>query len=158
MEEIEGVPDTSSNLGMIRFDSRTAEKDGGVKIELRSFVRSMTPARHDEVISAHRREAQFAGFKEEIDEYGTWLFHRENRLISTAAEIYRDMTGQEPEITAVHVGLEPSAFSEKAPHLQMINVGMDIADPHTVHERIYIDTIRPFALFMKQLLEKISSF
>ena len=58
MEEIEGVIDTSSNLGMVRFDSRRAGKDSRVMIEIMSFVRSMTPAYHDEVISSHRKEAE----------------------------------------------------------------------------------------------------
>ncbi len=156
MEEIEGVIDTSSNLGMVRFDSRRAGKDSRVMIEIMSFVRSMTPAYHDEVISSHRKEAEVQGFREEIDEYRTWVFDPQNPLLHIMADIYREIAGSEPEITAVHVGLEPSAFCEKSEDLHMINVGADVIDPHTVHERVHTDTIRPFAFLMAKTLEKIA--
>ena len=156
MEEIDGIVDTSSNLGMVRFDSRKAGKDRSVPVEVMSFVRSMTPEYHDEVISAHRREAESQGFQEEIEEYRTWPFNRQNPLLQIMEGIYRELTGSEPEITAVHVGLEPSAFCEKSPDLHMINVGADIIDPHTVRERVCVDTIRPFALLLSQTLEKIA--
>ena len=38
----------------------------------------------------------------------------------------------------------------------MINVGADVIDPHTLHERVHTDTIRPFALLMAKTLEKIA--
>ena len=70
-------------------------------------------------------------------------------------EACRRVTGKEPEVTAEHVGLEPSVFCGKADHLYMINVGADIIDPHTVHERVRVDTIRPFALTMTEVLSMI---
>ena len=153
MKEIEGVIDTSSNLGMVRF---RADGSKGINIHVMSFVRSMTPAFHDEVIAAHRRAADKYGFLEEIDEYRTWQFDSSNPLLRMAAESYCKITGDEPEITAVHVGLEPSAFCEKSENLSMINIGADIIDPHTVYERVNVDTIRPFALVITDILEKIS--
>ena len=153
MKEIDGVVDTSSNLGMVRF---RADRPDDTDVHVMSFVRSMTPSFHDEVIAAHRSAAEKYGFSEEIDEYRTWRFDSSNPLLRMAAESYREVTGKEPEITAVHVGLEPSAFCEKSDRLSMINIGADIIDPHTVHERVHVDTIRPFALVISDILEKIS--
>lgn len=153
MKEIGGVIDTSSNLGMVRF---RAEGPEDTAVHVMSFVRSMTPSCHDKVIAAHRSAADKYGFREEIDEYRTWQFDSSNPLLRMTAESYCKITGNEPEITAVHVGLEPSAFCEKSDHLSMINIGADIIDPHTVHERVNVDTIRPFALVIADVLEKIS--
>ncbi len=188
MEELDGVVDTSSNLGVVRFHAEDSlrhlqaeapeeemdqsrnqkdenedglifnrkEKEKQVPIHVMSFVRSMTPSYHDDVIAAHRRAAQKYGFLEEIDEYRTWRFDSSNPLLRMAADAYRRITGCEPEITAVHVGLEPSAFCEKSDRLSMINIGADIIDPHTVHERVHVDTIRPFALVIDDILKRIS--
>jgi di/tripeptidase len=38
----------------------------------------------------------------------------------------------------------------------MLNMGADVLDPHTVHERVYVDSIRPFALTLAALIERIA--
>ena len=42
----------------------------------------------------------------------------------------------------------------KHPGMEMINMGADVADPHTVHERVYLDSVGPFALTLKALIER----
>lgn len=172
MEDIPEVVDTSSNLGMIQFpasgsnagriretDKKNPDASAPVRTAefyVKSFSRSMTASHRDELLRDHSDAAKRYGFEEDTEGYGIWHFDRNNPLLRLAADVYRGMTGEEPEVTAVHVGLEPSAFCEKAEGLQMINVGPDIIDAHSVHERANVDTIRPFALFMAELLEQIA--
>ncbi len=156
MEELPGIPDTSSNLGMVRCCARELCRDSGrTEIRVMTFARSMTPKYHDEVLREHRQAAEKYGFRDEISEYGVWRFDSRNPLIRLMKDACRTAAGTEPEVTAEHVGLEPSVFCEKADHLHMINVGADIIDPHTVHERVHVDTIRPFALTMAEVLSMI---
>ncbi len=155
MKEIPEMPDTSSNLGMVKCCAQeiAGGEVGGICVK--TFARSMTPEYHDEVLREHREAAEKYGFRDDISEYGVWRFDSGNPLIRLTSQAFRRITGKEPEVTAEHVGLEPSVFCGKADHLHMINVGADIIDPHTVHERVHVDTIRPFALVMAEVLEMI---
>lgn len=158
MTELPEVVDTSSNLGMLRFCAAEAFRTGGRDAaRVMTFVRSMNAEYHDAALSDHREAAARYGFREELTEYGIWRFDPGNPLISIASEAYREVTGGEPEVTAVHVGLEPSVFCEKSDHLHMINVGADVIDPHTVYERVHVDTIRPLALMLAKTLERIAA-
>ena len=155
MEDLPGIPDTSSNMGMVRCCVRETEAGAENEIRVMTFARSMTPEYHDEVLREHRLAAEKYGFCDDISEYGVWRYDPANPLIRLMKEACRRVTGKEPEVTAEHVGLEPSVFCGKADHLYMINVGADIIDPHTVHERVRVDTIRPFALTMTEVLSMI---
>ncbi|MCI8284866.1 MAG: aminoacyl-histidine dipeptidase [Firmicutes bacterium] len=151
MKEIPGIVDTSSNLGKIicRAD------DDSIQIQI--FHRSMDSKFCEEVVSQRENCASAAGFKLiDFEEYKAWKFNEDNPLMKTASQAYREVAGLEAEQAVVHVGLEPSVFGEKNPNLFMICMGADIADPHTIHERVYIDSIKPFALTLKRTIQKIA--
>ncbi len=156
MKELSGVVDVSSNLGMVHFCAESGTYPE-CEISVMSFARSMTPEYHDEILASHKRDALHFGFCDEVEEYRTWCFDRENQLLGIMKAEYLSLTGQEPEITAVHVGLEPSVFGEKKQGLQMISVGPDIMDAHSIHERVHVDTIEPLAYLIAGTLEKISN-
>ena len=48
--------------------------------------------------------------------------------IRDRCESFRAAAGREMEVTAVHVGLEPSVLGEKAPGMTMVSTGPDILD------------------------------
>ena len=69
--------------------------------------------------------------------------------------VYRRETGRDMEITAVHVGLEPSVFRAKAPGLVMASAGPDILDAHSVDERAPLDGLPDYALLLAGAMEAL---
>ena len=51
------------------------------------------------------------------------------------------MTGEDIRVVAIHAGLECGTFKIRNPKLDMIRIGPDIHDPHSIHETLYLDSI-----------------
>jgi dipeptidase D len=149
MEALPDLPDTSCNLG------KAVCNDESIHVML--FERSSSRKWHDELMKRHSEAAQRCGFElTDLEEYMPWVFNGDNPLMQAAAEEYESITGEKANLSAVHVGLEPSVFAAKREGMYMINMGADVLDPHTVHERVYVDSIRPFALTLAALIERIA--
>ncbi len=151
MKELPDHVDTSCNLGKIICDAADAEH--GMHAFL--FERSSRKEWHDELLKLHAEAAGSAGFRlSDLEEYMPWTFDHENPLMTAAAEEYERVTGEKAEKSAVHVGLEPSVLGAKRPGMEMVNMGADVIDPHTIHERVYLDSVGPFALTLRALIER----
>jgi len=59
-------------------------------------------------------------------------------------EIYRHLFGQEPEVKAVHAGLECGIIGEKYPDLDMISIGPTIRYPHSPEEKVSLSSVEKF--------------
>ena len=68
---------------------------------------------------------------------------------------YHDLFKQYPEVKAIHAGLECGLFLQKYPGLDMISFGPTIKGAHTPDERIRIDTVDKFWIFLLAMLEQI---
>lgn len=151
MKELPDHVDTSCNLGRIICDA-VAASDG---MHVLVFERSSSAQWHDELLRLHSAAAKATGFVlSGLEEYGPWSFQKDDPLMNAAVEEYERVTGRRAVKSAVHVGLEPSVLGAKNPKMKMINMGADVLDPHTVNERVNIDSIGPFALTLAALIER----
>ena len=67
----------------------------------------------------------------------------------------RAIFAKEPEIKAIHAGLECGLFLEKYPHLDMISFGPTLRDVHSPNERIEIPTVARWWAHLLELLKHI---
>ena len=95
-----------------------------------------------------------AGFTLSVTGYPGWPGDRSNPLAQALDRVYRAQRGWGLEISAVHVGLEPSVFRAKAPELVMVSTGPDILDAHSVDERAPLAGLADYALLLAGLLEE----
>ena len=65
------------------------------------------------------------------------------------------MFGKEPEIEAIHAGLECGLLASKAPGLDMISLGPEMHDVHTPMEKISISSVERTWNFLKFVLKKL---
>ena len=69
--------------------------------------------------------------------------------------IYADMFGKEPNVVAIHAGLECGLFAKKIAGLDLISCGPDMFDVHTPDERLCISsTIRVWD-YLKEVLKRL---
>lgn len=70
-----------------------------------------------------------------------WPYDPDSRLLENTKRIYREQNGAEITVLTVHAGLECGTFKALKPDLDMISIGPDLADVHTVNETLYMNSI-----------------
>ena len=68
---------------------------------------------------------------------------------------YVDMFGKEPEVVAIHAGLECGLLSEKLPGLDCVSIGPNMHDIHTSRETLEIESTRRTWEFLLAVLKAL---
>ena len=69
-------------------------------------------------------------------------------------ETYKQMYGKEPEVVAIHAGLECGILSDKLPGLDCVSIGPNMLDIHTSREKLEIASTRRTWEFLLEILKK----
>lgn len=86
-----------------------------------------------------------------------WQPQAKSLLQDAAVSAYGSISdGGRPIVTVEHGGLEPSIFAKKKPNLQMISIGPTIEEPHSVTERVQVDTVLPFYNWLSKIIELLN--
>jgi dipeptidase D len=148
-QEIEGLVETSTNLASIKaLDEETLE----IVTSQRSSVES---AKQD---TADRMASLFTLLGARVrhsDGYPGWKPDMSSEVLKLSEEVYRELFDQDPDVKAIHAGLECGLFLQKYPKLDMISFGPTIKGAHTPEERIRIDTVDKFWKFLLAILEQV---
>ena len=65
------------------------------------------------------------------------------------------MFGKDPEVKAIHAGLETAIIGEHFPGMDMISIGPQIEFPHSPDERVEITSVKTFWEYLVNMLEKL---
>ena len=146
--DIPGLVETSTNLAV------AARRNGDLDILLssRSSVESALRALRRRIRSAGSLAGADA---EEEDAYPGWEPDVSSRLLGVVKEVYAEHLG-EPEVGAIHAGLECGIIGEKYDGMDMVSFGPQIEFPHSPDERVKIDTVQSFYVVLRALLERLS--
>ncbi|MCK4750698.1 MAG: aminoacyl-histidine dipeptidase [Bacteroidales bacterium] len=147
-QEIPGLVETSTNLASVR---QRDEEFLEIVTSQRSSVES---AKRD---IADRMSSLFTLLGARVrhsDGYPGWKPNLESQVLRISKDVYKDLFKTEPEVKAIHAGLECGLFLQKYPDLDMISFGPTIKGAHTPEERIEIETVGKFWKFLLELLEK----
>ena len=132
--EVEGLVESSSNLGIFRLN-----RDG---LYARSFLRSSSGALELEIRNTQLALAAACGFEAAWQKTSdAWPVDPGSRMTKLAGEVYSELTGKVIVERAVHAGLECGTFKLLNPAVDMISIGPDIHDPHTVYETLDLDSM-----------------
>ncbi|MDR1600946.1 MAG: aminoacyl-histidine dipeptidase [Tannerella sp.] len=146
--DMEGLVETSTNLASVKMDAGNRIV---VCTSQRSSIESAKNAVADQVAAVFR----LAGAEVvHGDGYPGWAPNPDSKILTAARESYRKLFGKEPEIKAIHAGLECGLFLSKYPWLDMISFGPTLREVHSPDERIRIDTV---SLWWKHLLELLKN-
>ena len=129
--DIPGLVQTSTNLAII-------ETAGDVVTVSMSHRSSVDSAKKDvgQMIAAH---CELAGFSvEQGDGYPGWAPNVSSALLKQAKEVHAKLFGKEPEVKAIHAGLECGIIGEKYPGLDVISFGPTIQNAHSPTEQVSV--------------------
>ncbi|MCF6269554.1 MAG: aminoacyl-histidine dipeptidase [Melioribacteraceae bacterium] len=88
------------------------------------------------------------------DGYPGWQPNMDSELLKVAKEVYSEINNSEPEIKAIHAGLETGLLGAKYPGIDMISFGPTIEGAHSPDERLHIKATAKFYELVKAILLK----
>jgi dipeptidase D len=148
-KEIPDLVETSTNLASIRTH------DHG-EIEIVSSQRSSIASAKYHIASRIRGLFGLAGAKViHTDSYPGWTPNPDSELLKIIRESYRRLYGKDPEVRAIHAGLECGLFIEKYPDLDMVSIGPTIKGAHSPDERVEIQTVEKFWSWMLDIIKSV---
>jgi len=146
-QEIEGLVETSSNLAVVKdLDSDYIE----VVTSQRSSVESAKKDIADRLAAVF----QLGNFEvRHTDGYPGWKPNTNSPILAISTRVYKKLFHKDPEVKAIHAGLECGLFLEKYPYLDMISFGPTIKGAHTPDEKIHIESVTKFWKFLLEMLK-----
>ena len=135
--DIPGLVETSLNLATVT----TTGHQLTILISLRSSVASAMRATKRSL----RAIAELAGAEvTETEGYSGWKPDLGSPLLQIFRQVHEKTTGKDPELKAVHAGLECGVLGEKFPGMDMISFGPVIEGAHSPDERVKVDSVERF--------------
>jgi len=144
--DIPGLVETSANLAIV--------KTSASKIEIITTQRSSVTSEIEEIKHTFGAIMELGGAKVKYSAgYPGWKPNLNSNILKSAKSTYQSMFGKEPEIKAIHAGLECGIIGEKYPGMDMVSFGPTLADVHSPDEKLYIDTVDKFWNFLLGMLK-----
>jgi dipeptidase D len=148
-QEIHDLVETSTSLATIH----TTKKSLTIATSQRSSVNSANRYIADSVAAVF----DLAGAKVETsDGYPGWVPNLDSNILNLSKEVYKELFNKEPEIKAIHAGLECGILEGKNPGLDMVSFGPTIQGAHSPNERVNIETVEKFYHLLKGILKRIA--
>ena len=146
-QDIEGLVQTSLNMGIVKLGERFCATFS---------VRSSVNNEKEELLEQLKTLAAFyEGAYSQMGEYPAWEFRKESHLRDTMVRIYQEMFEKEPEVVAIHAGLECGLLGEKLPGLDCVSIGPQMHDIHTSREKLEIASTERTWKFLLEVLKNL---
>ncbi|MGF1747629.1 aminoacyl-histidine dipeptidase [Vibrio cionasavignyae] len=147
-DDIEGVVETSLNVGVITTEHNT--------VTVLCLIRSLIDSGRSQVEGMLTSVAELAGANIEFSgAYPGWKPDPDSAIMAIFRDMYEGIYGHKPNIMVIHAGLECGLFKEPYPNMDMVSFGPTIKFPHSPDEKVKIDTVALFWEQMVALLEAI---
>jgi dipeptidase D len=148
-QDIPDLVETSTNLATI------STEDG--KLQISTSQRSSIDSAKDYIASSVKAAFLLAGGKvTEGDGYPGWKPDMDSAILKTSKDVFKNLFNKEPEIKAIHAGLECGLLGAKNPGLDMISFGPTIQGAHSPDEKVNIETVEKFYDLLKGILKRIA--
>ena len=145
--DIPGLVQTSLNLGIAKLGERFT-----ATFSVRSSVNQEKQALLDKLRDL---VGFYGGSYSQMGEYPAWEYRKDSALRDTMVRIYRQMFGKEPEVLAIHAGLECGLLGQKIPGLDCVSIGPQMHDIHTSREKLEIASTERIWRFLLEVLKAL---
>ncbi len=151
-QRYEGITESSFNVGIVNFTSDSDAMSFYVPMRLNAAWPALVANMEFAAI------ANAFGYEMEVsdDLYMGWVEREGDVIAEYYAKAFKEYTGDDCIVTAVHGGLECADFADWNDKLQIVSVGPTVIDPHSTSERVPIDTIAPTIGSIATLLQYIA--
>ncbi|HUZ17371.1 MAG TPA: aminoacyl-histidine dipeptidase [Spirochaetia bacterium] len=146
--EIAALVASSTNLAAIHL----SEHEAHILTSQRGSLDSMTQDLSDRVGAI----VEHAGGRiKTFGIYPGWPPEPDSQLVKLCSRTYSKLNGKEPEIKAIHAGLECGVLGQKVPGSSLISFGPDIRGAHTPDERVHVQSTDRMWRFLLEVLKEL---
>ena len=151
-KEMPGLVETSTNLASVKM----REDEQGAYIEINTSQRSSIEAsKHHLKWAVEQALCMACDEVTHGDGYPGWAPNPHSELLETVRKAYKDLFGAEPQVLAIHAGLECGLFLEKYPYLDMVSIGPQMYGVHSPQERLSIPSTERCYRWLCRTLEEL---
>ncbi len=145
-DSMPGLVETSLNMGIISLE--------GGAFNMTMLIRSSVDSAKDDMVASLCSLYSIAGVSYEVTgDYSGWNPNMDSPILKSMQQAYNNKYGRQPEVMAIHAGLECGIIGGKYPNLDMISFGPTICFPHSPDEKVQISSVEKFWDFMVASLE-----
>ncbi len=146
-QDMPGLVQTSLNMGIAKL---------GNQFVTTYSVRSSVNDEKQALLGKLKEQVEFyGGTYSQMGEYPAWEYRKESHLRDTMVKRYTQMFGKEPQVLAIHAGLECGLLGEKLPGLDCVSIGPQMHDIHTSREKLEIASTERTWNFLLEVLKNL---
>jgi dipeptidase D len=143
--DIPGLVETSTNLAAVHIEGDVLKVITSQRSSVVSELHAM----------AERVEAAFFLGSFDVEhhgEYPGWKPNLQSHVLEVSRKSYVKLFGHEPEVKAIHAGLECGLFLEKFPDLDMISFGPTLRGVHAPGEKLELASLDKFVAHLNDVV------
>ena len=146
--DIPGLVETSTNVAVIKTVKDT--------IRMATSQRSSVASEIKDIAQSVSFIFELGGAQvEHTDAYPGWKPNMDSPILGVAKSAFRTLYGKDPEVKAIHAGLECGIIGERIPGMDMVSLGPTLEAVHSPDEKICIDTVERFWAFLLEILKRV---
>jgi dipeptidase D len=147
--DIAGLVETSTNLATLAIE------DGNLVIG--TSQRSSVETEKQDIVNQVSAVFRLSGLTLKYgDGYPGWKPNMQSKVLAATKAAHLQLFGIEPEIKAIHAGLECGLIGEVFPKMDMISFGPTIMGAHSPDEKLEIKTVEKFWNLVTKVLENVA--
>jgi dipeptidase D len=144
--DIPGLVETSTNVAVVRTEKKS--------VVVATSQRSSVASEIEEICESVAAVLDLGGAAVKgTDGYPGWKPNMNSEVLKLARSTYRQLFGKDPEVKAIHAGLECGIIGEKFPGMDMVSFGPTLDAVHSPDEKIYVDTVDRYWKFLLEILK-----
>lgn len=147
-QDLPDLVESSLNLGVL------GQTDDSVT--LTTSVRSSVDSIMVDIVGRLETLVRFTGSSsKKIGVYPAWSYEPESPIRDLCVRVYKDVTGHDAQIQAIHAGLECGLLKQKLPETDMISFGPNLFNVHTTDEHLSIQSVARTWTFVVAILAEL---
>ena len=145
--DIPDLVETSTSMAKIR-----TEEEVFIQLASRSSSNTQLEALRDKIEAI----SVLAGADAERGQaYPGWLPNLNSKVLAIMKEGAIELWDKDPEIKAIHAGLECGIIGTNYPDMQMISFGPNIRGAHSPDEKVQISSVQKYWGYLMETLQRI---
>ena len=157
-KEMPGLVETSTNLASIKMkeNDQCQMANGKYFVEINTSQRSSKePAKHHLKWAVEQALSMACDEVTHGDGYPGWAPNPHSPLLEVTKKAYVDLFKSEPQVLAIHAGLECGLFLEKYTYLDMVSIGPQMVGVHSPQEKLSIPSTERCFRWLCQILQSL---
>ena len=147
-KDMPGLVETSTNLASIKM------REGYIEVNT-SQRSSIEASKHHLKWAVEQALSMACDEVTHGDGYPGWAPNTNSPLLEVVKKAYIDLFKSEPQVLAIHAGLECGLFLEKYPYLDMVSIGPQMYGVHSPQERLSIPSTERCYAWLCQTLRAL---